>query len=131
MTGHLSGPGILSVQSKIIRPDILDEDTYLRWYDDEHVPDLVQKSGIHSGWRYRDTDPDVDRYWIFYSLKDLAFLRSDEFFSTKFTSDTLPGSGSVIDLADFDSRFYSLTQVYDPTGKGPGRQPVLSTCRRQ
>lgn len=129
MSGHLRGPGILSVQSKITRPDILDEDTYLRWYDDEHAPDIVQKSGIQSGWRCQDTDPDSDRYWIFYSLHDLAFLQSDEFFSTKLTSDQLPGSGSVIDLADFDSRFYSLTQVYDPTGKGPGTEHILCTCR--
>ena len=120
MAGQLSGPGILSVRSKIVRPGILDEDTYLRWYDDEHVPILTQTSGIHSGWRCRDTDPDSDKHWAFYSLEDLAFLRSDEFLSAKLTSDSLPGSGSVIDLADFDSRFYSLIQVYDPTGKGPG-----------
>lgn len=120
MAGHLSGPGILSVRSKIKRPDILDEDTYLRWYDDEHIPDLVQMSGVRSGWRYRDTDPDSDGYWVFYSLKDLALLQSDEFFRTKFTSNSLPGSGVAIDLADFDSRFYRLVQVYDPTGKGPG-----------
>lgn len=120
MAKHLSGPGILSVRSKIVRPNILDEDTYLRWYDGEHVPELMRTSGIQSGWRYRDTTPDSDRYWLFYTLKDIAFLQSDEFFSTKHTSDKLPGSGHVFDLADFESHFYSLIQVYDPTGKGPG-----------
>ena len=38
MTTDLSGAGCLYVESSIARTDVLDEETYLKWYDEEHIP---------------------------------------------------------------------------------------------
>ena len=53
-TDLIKGPGILFVRSRIAQSakDILDEQTFLKWYDEEHVPEVVATSGIKSGFRY-------------------------------------------------------------------------------
>ncbi|KAH8675716.1 hypothetical protein BX600DRAFT_507931 [Xylariales sp. PMI_506] len=118
MTSPLSGPGILYVESKISDPR-LDEKTYVDWYENEHIPEVIGTSGIKSARRFKTADPNVDKPFLaIYTLGDLAFLKSDEFRKVNFKSDKLPGSGIIYDLADFDVRYDSLIQVYDPTNKG-------------
>jgi hypothetical protein len=53
MTESIQGPGLLYVRSRIspTSKDILDEETFLRWYDDEHIAEVVNTSGIRTGFR--------------------------------------------------------------------------------
>jgi hypothetical protein len=121
MAGSNSGPGCLYVQSKISRPDILDEESYLQWYDEEHIPELLQTSGIKSARRFKDVDPEAEMpYLALYSVADLAFLNTEEFKKIKIKSDLLPETGVVYDLADFAVRYDKLIQVFDPTQQGKG-----------
>jgi hypothetical protein len=41
----IKGPGVLYVQSRISRDDILDEETFFKWYDDDHIDEIVNTSG--------------------------------------------------------------------------------------
>ncbi|KAM0819562.1 putative EthD domain-containing protein [Seiridium cardinale] len=129
MVETISGPGCLYVESRISKPGILDEKTYLKWYDEDHIVDLLQISGIGSARVLKDVNPDADKpYLVLYPLDDLGIMKSDDMKNIKARSDLLPGTGNMYDLADFDSRFDSLIQVYDPTGKGKGE---LSYRRRR
>jgi hypothetical protein len=121
MAGNISGPGILFVESRISRPDILDEKTFMKWYDDEHIAEILQTSGIKSARRFKSIDMTIDKpYLAMYPMMEFAFAQSEEFKNISVSSDTLPGTGLCYDVADFHLRFDNLIQVYDPLKKGKG-----------
>lgn len=116
----LKGPGLLYVQSRIARTDILDEATFFEWYDEDHIDEIVNTSGIDSALRYRDADFDAKirtkekGLLAIYPLQDLAFLLSDEFRGIRIKSPLLPDTGIVYDLAEFDVRYLSLVEKTEP-----------------
>lgn len=125
MSTAIQGRGILWVQSRIsfASKDILDEATFLKWYDEEHIAEVTSTSGIKNGFRYIDvnkTSPCGDArnpkpFLAFYPMNDLAFTLGDEFKRIGFKSDNLPGTGIVYDLADLDVSYLGLMDV--TTGK--------------
>ena len=120
---EMSGPGILCVISKISAQS-LDEETYLKWYENDHISEIMQTSGIKSALRYKSIDPGVDKpYMVTYPMEDIGFTQGEEFRKVKVHSDILPGGGPIYDLADIDVRYYGLTQTYDP--KGPTKEGML------
>ncbi|TPX08012.1 uncharacterized protein E0L32_010343 [Thyridium curvatum] len=123
----LSGKGILYVQSRISRPDIVDEDTYFRWYDDDHIAEILTTGGIDSARRHFHVDRDKTDgtapqmpFLALYPMDDLAFLLSDRFRKIRVHSDVLPGSGLCYDLMDVDVGYYNLVMVWDQARKGKG-----------
>ncbi|KAF2851547.1 hypothetical protein T440DRAFT_66790 [Plenodomus tracheiphilus IPT5] len=119
MTSALHGPGILWVQSRI-KPacqDMIDETTFLRWYDEEHITEIVATSGIESAFRFvnipsssqDDEGATTTPFLALYPMDDLAFTTSDEFREIRVQSDILPGGGIVYDLADFDVSYFGLS----------------------
>ncbi|KAI0145455.1 hypothetical protein GGR57DRAFT_298851 [Xylariaceae sp. FL1272] len=121
-----TGKGLMFVHSKIVKPDILSEAQFLKWYDDDHIPEALGTSGMNSGYRCLDIEHakgnKVERpYLCLYQIDDLAFLRTAEFKSIGVTSPLLPTSDPVFEFADFDVRYAKLVQTYDPTKKGPGK----------
>lgn len=117
-----SGPGLLFVNSKVTRPDILNLDAFFKWYDDEHIPEVVESSGFKGARRYIDVDQTVERrYLALYDCLDIAFRNSAEFATIKVDSPMLPGTGHCFDMADFDIRFYKLVHTYPAS--------EVSTCR--
>ena len=118
MTTSIHGPGILFVRSRIApsAKGILDEEVFLKWYDEEHIADVVATSGITSGFRYVDLTrtsafgdlQNPKPFLAFYPLQDLAFTQSEEFRKVSIRSDNLPGSGIIYDLADFDVSYLGL-----------------------
>jgi len=125
----LSGPGILYVTSRIASPD-LDEKTYLKWYEDDHIAEIMQTSGISSALRYKSIDESVDKpFMVAYPMADLGFTQGEEFKKIKVHSDMLPNGGPIYDLADIDVRYYQLVQTYDPNGPTPeGRVKIVHTA---
>jgi hypothetical protein len=117
MAAEMKGPGILYVTSKIARTDILNEETYMKWYEDDHIAEIMQTSAIHSALRFKNVDPSVDKpYFVKYPMQDISFTQGEEFRKIKVHSDLLPGGGPIYDLADIDVRYYGLIQIYDPKG---------------
>lgn len=121
MATTLHGKGIFFVNSKISRPDILDVPTFLKWYDDDHIPEIIETSGIRSARRFVDIDAEADMpYLAMYPMEDLGFTQSQEFCNIHVTSDILPGDNSIYDLADINARCDNLISVYDKTTAGKG-----------
>jgi hypothetical protein len=129
----MKGPGILYVNSKIARNDLLNEESYMKWYGEDHIPEIIDTTGINSALRFKDVDPKVDKpYLVMYPMEDIAFTQRDEFRKIRVHSDLLPNKGPIYDLADIDVRYYGLVQVYDPKGptKG-GRYLACETLERK
>ncbi|EON67358.1 hypothetical protein W97_06611 [Coniosporium apollinis CBS 100218] len=118
--------GLLYVNSKITSSS-LSADLFTRWYEDVHIPDIFETSGIKAAYRYQSTTPDsVERpYLALYPLKDLTFLQTEEFKSIPVHSEILPEpSHAVFDVADFDTRYYSLEKSFTSpkeSNRGPAR----------
>ena len=130
MAATMSGPGLLFVMARISRPDLMDEPTYMNWYDNDHIAEIIETSGINSAFRFKRTDPDAASfpYLALYPMDDIAFLQGDEFKKIKVHSELLPGSGLSYDLADNEVRYYSLQEVSDQAKKGKGQYRVAQSC---
>jgi len=114
---------LLYVTSRIDRSDILDEQAYFKWYDEDHIDEIVQTTGMKSAFRYRDVDFERKNnnkakvYLAFYPMQDLAFTQGEEFRKIRVKSDLLPGSGIIYDLADLDVRYLGLVHKTQPKQK--------------
>lgn len=102
-------PGLFLAFSKLTSPALLPEATYLHWYEDIHIPDVLSTRGFAAAYRYDAASPAVAErpYLLLYPMRDLAFLRSREFADIRVTSEVFPGRGRPCwDFADFDVRQY-------------------------
>ena len=114
-------PGILFANARISDP-ILDAETFRRWYEEVHVPDVLATSGVHTAFRFQNPDSeDTERpYLAIYPFNDLEWLATGEFFRVPLTSDILPNpSKRILEVTDFDIRFYETLQVKPGSGR-PG-----------
>jgi hypothetical protein len=138
MTESIHGPGILFVRSRISSP-LLSESTFLQWYDDDHIPEVVATSGIKSGFRYVDVNKtssagdarNAKPFLAVYPMDDLTFTQGDEFRGIRVKSDLLPRSGIVYDLTEMDVSYSGLKEKTEGTGKAKfvlscGLRPVAS-----
>jgi len=115
---NIKGPGIMFVNSRISRKDILDEQTYFKWYDEDHIAEIVSTEGMKDAFRYINADERASKpYLAFYPMADLAFTQGDRFRRIRFKSDMLPGTGIIYDMADVDVRYLGL--VGQTERKGP------------
>ncbi|KAK3079615.1 hypothetical protein LTS18_004410, partial [Coniosporium uncinatum] len=48
---NIKGSGIMFVNSRISRKDILDEQTYFKWYDEDHIAEIVSTGGMNDAFR--------------------------------------------------------------------------------
>ena len=113
----LKVPGLFLVNSKITRPDILNEENFIKWYSDDHIPEILGTSGVKSALRFKNADPKADRpYLVLYPMDDIGFTQSDEFKKIGVYSDLLPGGAPVYDLTDMEARIYSFVDRYEPNG---------------
>jgi hypothetical protein len=104
MATPASGPGLLYVNSKITSSE-LSAELFTQWYQDIHIRDIFQTSGINAAFRYftqaRDATKVERPYLALYPLRDAAFLTSDEFRAIPVVSEMLPaGAQDIFDLAD-------------------------------
>jgi hypothetical protein len=126
MAQNIEGPGMLWVTSRVAKSsaDILDETTFMKWYDDDHIAEIVATSGIKSAFRYINIDiesylgsPAAPKPFLaFYPMEDIGFTQGREFKGIRVKSDILPGSGIIYDLADIDVSYFGLV------GKSGGKQ---------
>ena len=102
--------------SRISRDDVLDEETFFKWYDEDHIDEIVHTSGMKSALRYRDIDFEekVKRkekvFLAIYPMQDMSFLMRDEFRSIRVESPILPDTGLIYDLAEMDVRYLGLVE---------------------
>ncbi len=128
MADAIKGPGILYVEARISRPDIMDEATYMNWYDNDHIAEIIETSGVDSAFRFIRRGAEWP-YLAMYEMRDIAFTQGEEFRRIRVHSDLLPGTKLCYDLADNNVRYYHLEQVFDPTKKGPGHTRTLISAQ--
>ncbi|KAL3484553.1 hypothetical protein BJX62DRAFT_230190 [Aspergillus germanicus] len=105
--------GLLYVASRIRSLSQISPDVYNAWYDDIHVPHVLETPGIKQAFRYEPTATSLDSApWPFlalYPIQDIRVFNTEEFASIPLCSDVLPGpTHSCLDIADFDNRRYRL-----------------------
>jgi hypothetical protein len=103
--------GLLYVASKLTIPARISVEEYDTWYNDIHIPHILETSEIDSAYRYyATTTPDSTPEWSFlavYPVASINFFETEEFNNIPLTSATLPGpSHSCLDIAEFDNRRY-------------------------
>ncbi len=97
-------PPDLLIVSATIDPQV--EDQWNRWYDEEHLPEIVACPGFRSGQRYVATEADGARAYVtIYELDGPEALASAEFAARR-------GWGPFVDQVRFQTRVYSrIAQV--------------------
>jgi hypothetical protein len=128
-TSKLEGPGLFFVNSKITHPETLNEETFINWYSNEHIPEVLDTSIAHSAFRFKNADQKANRpYLVMYSMDDIGLTQSEVFKKINVYSNLLPGGGPIYDLADMDVRVYSFLDKYEPNGPvEPGKQKCPRT----
>lgn len=69
-----ANPGLLYVNSKIVKPDTLSPEQYTEWYEKVHIPDIFKTNGIDEAFRWEAVsspmNPEPERpYLALYPLK--------------------------------------------------------------
>jgi hypothetical protein len=121
--GGEEGLGIIWVQSLIKDKEKLSAESFNRWYEDIHIPDILAagNGGVVSAWRYKAVDPSRPRPWMgVYKVPDVAFLGSNQFKSIPMSHPMLPGPGPIHQWADFDGRYYKHVQTFEAEGNQKG-----------
>ena len=109
-------PGLLLVNSKITNP-VLSEETFIRWYSTDHIPEVLNTSGVNSALRFQNKDLKAERpYLVLYPMNNIGFTHSDEFKKIGVYSDLLPDGAPIYDVTDMDVRVYSFIDKYEPNG---------------
>jgi len=114
-------PGMMWVNSDVIKPDALARNDFDKWYCDEHIPEVMTKSGIRSANRYDHmiNGPSGPRrlgFLTIYEMPDINFMETEEFRGLEGQSPG-PNQNTIFVNAEFDTRSYELAQTDEAKGK--------------
>lgn len=120
-------PGILWVNSAVIKPEQLSKEDFNTWYCNEHIPDVVAKSGIKNAFRYEHiadgTSPGRRlEFLTIYGMPDINFMETEEFRSLEGQSPG-PSRETIFENAEFDTRSYELFETHESKGAKTGKPP--------
>lgn len=110
-------PGILWVNSDVLpeKRDRLSRDDFDFWYHDDHIPDVVSRSGVSSASRWShladgSTPERRLKYLTLYHFADINFMKTPEFMTLE---GVVPGPNrwTIFENTEFDTREYELVQV--------------------
>jgi len=119
-------PGILFVNSGVIKPDQLTPEDFDAWYTNGHIPDVVAKSGISHAYRYEHIADGTSparrlNFLTLYGMDDINFAETEEFRSLEGQKPG-PSQETIFEKAEFDTRTYELVQVDEAMGaEGSGK----------
>ncbi|KAK3987302.1 hypothetical protein QBC44DRAFT_331827 [Cladorrhinum sp. PSN332] len=111
-------PGIIIVRSGIISDDLTVE-TFSKWYEEIHIPDVLATAGVKAAARYQQStsaQPGTLPYLAVYNLDDLNWLHQDacEFWKIPLHSNVLPNDKqTVFTWAKFETEFYAKVETSD------------------
>jgi hypothetical protein len=113
-------PGILFVNSGVIKPAELSLEAFDSWYCEEHIPDVVAKSGISHAYRYKHINDGSSparrlNFLTIYGMDDINFTETDEFKSLEGQRPG-PSRERIFEKSEFDTRSYELVQVDEAPG---------------
>ena len=112
--------GILFVTSAIIDPSKTTDEAYNRFYDDEHLPDVLNSGGTTLALRYKNTKPasETDRPYLAVYPVDTQWLGSAAHKKLVESTKKSPAMQTEDrnELVRFDSRFYEKIQTFEGYG---------------
>lgn len=113
-------PGIMWVNSDVIKPDNLSRQAFDDWYSDEHIPDVMAKSGISGAARYDHmvNGPSAFRelgFLTIYQMPDIQYMDTEDF-KTLEGQTPGPNKDTIFVNSEFDTRSYELVQVHEAKG---------------
>lgn len=114
----------------------VDDGLWLKWYTEEHVPDLVNSKTAVRAAMYRETfdfagaskEQPPRRYLVLYQTDFEECLKSKEYMNdVRHSSELWPATTPTTDVGDFNARNYRLIQDYDPDSRGETAPPFCVT----
>jgi hypothetical protein len=134
-------PGILSVASRVTRPDRCSNEKFNDWYENQHIDEVVALSGIPGAVRYevipyseiagakvdeKDLPPWLGRaQWLtLYEMEDVEFRNTREF--KGLDGQTTPKDNLLDEIfrnARFETRFGGLVYTDDTEAKNAKHRP--------
>ncbi len=130
-----SGPGIFWANSGLtVAPSVLSYPTYVKWYENVHIPDWTSaKPGlITAAWRYQRSDTDDydtggDRseapFLVVYRYTDVADFNASEFRSVPLTNPLLPDNQPVTKFVEFHAVLGPLIETWKSETAPDGTLP--------
>lgn len=117
-------PGILMVNSDVLNPDKLSKKSFDDWYCNEHIPDVLKKSGISYAYRYEHLSDGVSpprrlNFLTLYGMPDINYMETDDFRTLEGQSPG-PNQETIFKHAEFDTRSYELVQSDEAKGVSSG-----------
>ncbi|KAK4222762.1 hypothetical protein QBC38DRAFT_503724 [Podospora fimiseda] len=125
-------PGIFWANSGVLpsQKPILPYETYVKWYEEVHIPDwMAAKPGaITAAWRYQSLDPDRTLpFLVTYKYPDFTDLNAPEFSRVSLSHPLLPEGKPVNQLAQFEVLSGSHLETWRAVTTGDERGPLLVT----
>jgi len=128
--------GVFLVNSGITAKDTLDLETFTRWYEDIHIPDLLTTSGIHTAYRFQAAAASpkpsavltARPFLALYPLENTAWAADDnsEMWKVPIVHDMLPNeSKNVFELAEFQMGLYVKLGSVGGGGCTPAKNVVV------
>lgn len=125
---------MLWVNSDVTKSGSLTRDDFDKWYCEEHIPDVMAKSGIQSAARYDHmingiSGPRHLGFLTIYQMPDINFMETEEFKGLEGQSPG-PNRDTIFVNAEFDTRSYELVQIDEAKGKENSGLLSRSACVR-
>jgi hypothetical protein len=119
-----TGPGIMVSFAKLKKNSKLSQETLDKWWKEVYLPKILETGLVESEWTWKAADPNYKhQQMILYKMRDLAPVQAGGLKADKIprTSDMFPTDGPVDDFVDYESRIYSLVQLYETEKQPKGR----------
>ncbi|OAL34514.1 hypothetical protein AYO20_06144 [Fonsecaea nubica] len=126
---------LLWVNSQPFPNSGVDDDLWVKWYIDEHLPDLINSKTAVRAAMYREADFPLGskeksprKFLVLYQTELEDPLSSQEFLNgVRHTSDMWPDKKPSSEVGNFNIRNYKLIQDYDPDRRGEVAAPFCAT----
>jgi len=132
---------LLFVNSRPLPDAGVDDDAWIKWYTNEHLPDLVNSKTTTRACFYREThehafasrvEKGERNFLAIYQTDFEEPLKTKEYLEgVRHSSDLFPKRKENRENGEFDARNYKLIQDYDPDRRGESAPPSILTVEMQ
>lgn len=138
----MAAKGIFLVNSGITAKETLDLETFTRWYEGVHIPDLLKTSGVNTAYRFQATaeSPKPDDivsarpFLALYPIEDIAWAAdaNSELWQVPVHHEMLPNeSKNAFELAEFQMGGYANLGSIGGQGSGPAKSIVVASVSQE
>lgn len=120
------GPGVILTFVKVFDTSKVSEETLEEWFVQEYAPELLATGVVKGAWPYRAANPEYDKQRLFvYKVSDLAAVHAGRLRGVARTSSKNFFEGDLDDYIEYESRIYSLVQLYETSEQDKGKKDMF------